>query len=63
MRTLDAAGSQAIGHDVKHSAFTHRVGSVAGRDFVKKCMLGYMRCCTQQRCTSPTLTRTRVRTS
>jgi hypothetical protein len=40
MRTLDAAGSQAIGHDVKHSAFTHRVGSVAGRDFVKKCMRG-----------------------
>src|SRR3984893_1185528 len=40
MRTLQAAGYQAIGLDVKHSAFTHRVGSVADRDFVKKCMTG-----------------------
>jgi nucleoside-diphosphate-sugar epimerase len=40
MRTLDAAGYHAIGLDVKHSAFTHRVGSIADRDFVKKCMPG-----------------------
>jgi len=40
MRTLHGAGYQAIGLDVKHSAFTHRVGSVADREFVKKCMLG-----------------------
>lgn len=40
MRTLHAAGYQAIGLDVNHSAFTHRVGSVADRGFVKKCMPG-----------------------
>jgi UDP-glucose 4-epimerase len=40
MRTLPAAGYEAIGLDVKHSAFTHRVGSVADRDFVKRCMPG-----------------------
>jgi UDP-glucose 4-epimerase len=40
MRTLEAAGYQAIGLDVKHSAFTHQVGSVADRGFVKKCMPG-----------------------
>jgi len=40
MRTLHATGHQAIGLDVKHSDFTHRVGSVADRDFVKKCMPG-----------------------
>jgi UDP-glucose 4-epimerase len=40
MRTLEAAGRQAIGLDVKHSAFTHRVGSVADRGFVKTCMPG-----------------------
>jgi len=40
MRTLHATGYQAIGLDVKHSAFTHRVGSVVDRDFVKKCMPG-----------------------
>src|SRR5579872_1736884 len=40
MRTLPAAGYQAIGLDVKHSAFTHRVGSIADRDFVRRCMPG-----------------------
>src|SRR6266699_470871 len=40
MRTLLAAGYQAIGLDVNHSAFTHRVGSIANRDFVRKCMPG-----------------------
>src|SRR6266513_2953139 len=40
MRILHAAGNEAIGLDVKHSAFTHRIGSVADRDFVKKCMPG-----------------------
>jgi UDP-glucose 4-epimerase len=40
MRTLHAAGYPAIGLDVNHSAFTHRVGSVADPGFVKKCMPG-----------------------
>src|SRR5580704_1471728 len=40
MRTLLAAGYEAIGLDVKHSAFTHRVGSVTDRDFVQRCMPG-----------------------
>jgi UDP-glucose 4-epimerase len=40
MRTLLAAGRQAIGLDIKNSAFTHRAGSVADRNFVRKCMPG-----------------------
>src|ERR1700726_479360 len=40
MRTLLESGCQAIGLDHKHSAFTHRVGSVSDRDFVKRCMSG-----------------------
>lgn len=40
MRTLLESGCQAIGLDSKHSAFTHRVGSVTDRDFVKRCMPG-----------------------
>src|SRR5215471_4787081 len=40
MRTLLESGCQAIGLDCKHSAFTHRVGSVTDRDFVKRCMPG-----------------------
>jgi UDP-glucose 4-epimerase len=40
MRTLLESGRQAIGLDRKHSPFTHRVGSVTDRDFVKRCMPG-----------------------
>src|SRR4051794_33479768 len=40
MRTLLAAAYPAIGLDVKHSAFTDRVGSIADRKFVKQCMPG-----------------------
>src|SRR5258706_3399369 len=40
MRTLLESGCQASGLDCKHSAFTHRVGSVTDRDFVKRSMPG-----------------------
>lgn len=40
MRTLLEAGQQAIGIDIKESAFTHRVGSITDRSFVKNCMAG-----------------------
>jgi UDP-glucose 4-epimerase len=38
MRTLAEAGHDAIGVDIKRSAFTHEIGSVADRVFVKGCM-------------------------
>ena len=38
MRTLLDAGCQAIGFDIKPSDFTHRVGSITDRGFVKRCM-------------------------
>jgi UDP-glucose 4-epimerase len=38
MRTLLAAGQQAIGADIKKSAFTHEVGSITDRTFVKTCI-------------------------
>jgi UDP-glucose 4-epimerase len=40
MRALPQVGHQAIGLDIKHSAFTQEVGSIADRDFVKRCMRG-----------------------
>jgi UDP-glucose 4-epimerase len=40
MRTLPAAGYQATGADLKPSAFTHHVGSIADRGFVSRCMAG-----------------------
>jgi UDP-glucose 4-epimerase len=40
MRTLLEAGHQAIGVDIKKSAFTHKVGSITDRNFVKRCMPG-----------------------
>lgn len=40
MRTLAAAGRPAIGVDIKPSPFTHRVGSIADRVFVRGCMAG-----------------------
>ena len=38
MRTLLDAGHESIGLDIKKSAFTHEVGSISDRKFVKKCM-------------------------
>jgi UDP-glucose 4-epimerase len=40
MRTLQNSHHDAVGLDIKRSAFTHRVGSVADRGFVKQCMRG-----------------------
>jgi UDP-glucose 4-epimerase len=40
MRTLLVSGHEAVGLDIKSSAFTHRVGSIAERSFVKECMHG-----------------------
>lgn len=40
MRTLRESGRHALGLDIKPSAFTDRVGSVADRDFVQRCMAG-----------------------
>jgi UDP-glucose 4-epimerase len=40
MRTLPAAGHEAIGLDCKPSAFTHHVGTIADRAFVHECMRG-----------------------
>ena len=40
MRTLLESGRQCIGLDIKSSAFTHEVGSIADRHVVKRCMSG-----------------------
>ena len=40
MRTLPAAGHEPVGVDIKPSAFTQNVGSIADRDFVKMCVTG-----------------------
>jgi UDP-glucose 4-epimerase len=40
MRTLPEAGHRAVGLDVKASAFTQHVGSIADRRFVERCFLG-----------------------
>src|SRR5438128_6882382 len=40
MRTLLEGGYQSIGVDIKRSAFTHEVGSITDRSFVKRCMRG-----------------------
>jgi nucleoside-diphosphate-sugar epimerase len=40
MRTLAAAGREAIGLDIKESAFTQLVGSISDPAFVKNCMRG-----------------------
>ena len=40
MRTLRASGHDPIGIDIKASAFTTAVGSIADREFVRRCMLG-----------------------
>jgi len=38
MRTLETSDHVAIGLDIKNSPFTHRVGSITERSFVKQCM-------------------------
>lgn len=38
MRALPDAGHHAVGVDIKTSAFTHRVGSITDRAFVRRCM-------------------------
>jgi UDP-glucose 4-epimerase len=40
MRTLKVSEHEAVGLDIRDSAFTHRVGSIAARDFVRQCMQG-----------------------
>jgi UDP-glucose 4-epimerase len=40
MRTLPDAGHQAIGADLKASRFTHHVGSIVERAFVRRCLEG-----------------------
>jgi UDP-glucose 4-epimerase len=38
MRTLPQAGHDPVGVDIKISAFTHHVGSIADRAFVQRCL-------------------------
>jgi UDP-glucose 4-epimerase len=40
MRTLPHEGHEAVGLDVAASAFTHEVGSITDREFVKRCTRG-----------------------
>ena len=40
MRTLQAQRRETIGIDVQAGAFTHQVGSIADRAFVRRCMKG-----------------------
>ena len=40
MRTLQVSEHEALGLDIKSSAFTHRVGSITERSFVRQCMQG-----------------------
>src|SRR5215470_15145617 len=40
MRTLQNTAHEAIGVDIKAGPFTHRVGSIVDRGFVKQCMKG-----------------------
>ena len=40
MRTLPFEGHHPVGLDIKESPFTHHVGSIADRSFVRACMHG-----------------------
>ena len=40
MRTLERSGHDAVGADIKRSLFTHRVGTITERSFVKQCLAG-----------------------
>ncbi|WP_024508834.1 NAD(P)-dependent oxidoreductase [Bradyrhizobium sp. ARR65] len=40
VRTLQAQGREVLGIDIRAGAFTHEVGSITDRDFVRRCMKG-----------------------
>jgi UDP-glucose 4-epimerase len=40
MRTLPGSGHEAIGLDILNSPYTHHVGSITDREFVRHCMTG-----------------------
>ncbi len=40
MRTLQTSEHEAMGLDIKSSAYTHRRGSITDRSFVKDCLVG-----------------------
>lgn len=40
MRTLPSANHEPCGLDIKESPFTHRVGSIVDREFVRECLRG-----------------------
>ena len=40
VRTLQQQDHEVIGADILPSAFTHKVGSIVDRDFVRQCMQG-----------------------
>jgi nucleoside-diphosphate-sugar epimerase len=40
VRTLQAQRHEVVGLDILPGAFTHRVGSITDRDFVRRCMKG-----------------------
>jgi nucleoside-diphosphate-sugar epimerase len=40
VRTLQAEGRETLGIDIRHGAFTRRVGSITDRDFAARCMRG-----------------------
>jgi UDP-glucose 4-epimerase len=40
IRTLDGSGHEAVGVDIKASPFTDRIGSIADRALVRRCMEG-----------------------
>ncbi|MEO7338771.1 MAG: hypothetical protein ABIV63_19540 [Caldimonas sp.] len=63
MRSLPARGHDAIGVDIRPSAFTQRIGSVADRAFVAECMRGIDGVLHKRHCTSRMSPRTRSRRS
>src|SRR6516162_3811049 len=40
MRTLPLEGHEPVGLDIKRSPFTHHVGSIVDRNFVRECVCG-----------------------
>jgi hypothetical protein len=53
MRTLPGLGHEAIGIDILESGYTHHVGSIADREFVRTCMKDIDAVLMPQHCTSP----------
>jgi UDP-glucose 4-epimerase len=45
MRTLPQAGYDAVGIDIKASPYTHRLGSIVDRTFVRQCLRGIEAVC------------------